>query len=229
MREPLTLDSRLSAIERMIPPCRSVADIGADHGMLGAHLLLTGRCQRVQLLDVSEASLRKAGRLIRRLGLWDRASFGVGDGAQALVETPDCAVIAGMGGLTIAGIVERGREALGECLRVMQPNVAIAALRLKLSQMGYCLVDEDIVRAGGRWYVVMAAGRGEARYNDMELLAGPVLLRKGHPNLAGYARFRARVAREALEGARQGGGAAAYELMKQVACWEEILRGCDGE
>ena len=34
MREPLTLDSRLSAIERMIPPCRSVADIGADHGML---------------------------------------------------------------------------------------------------------------------------------------------------------------------------------------------------
>ena len=55
MREPLTLDSRLSAIERMIPPCRSVADIGADHGMLGAHLLLTGRCQRVQLLDVSEA------------------------------------------------------------------------------------------------------------------------------------------------------------------------------
>ena len=55
------------------------------------------------------------------------------------------------------------------------------------------------------------------------------MLRKGHPNLAGYARFRARVAREALEGARQGGGAAAYELMKQVACWEEILRGCDGE
>ena len=108
----------------------------------------------------------------------------------------------------------------------MQTNVAIAALRLKLSQMGYCLVDEDIVRAGGRWYVVMAAGRGEARYNDMELLAGPVLLRKGHQ--PGRIRPLSPGGQEALE-ARQGGGAAAYELMKQVACWEEILRGCDGE
>lgn len=228
MREPLTLDGRLSAIERMVPPCRMVADIGADHGMLGAHLLISGRCDRVQLVDVSEPSLRKAGRLIRRLGLWERAAFGVGDGAQALREKPDCAVIAGMGGLTIAGIVERGRQAFSDCLIVMQPNVAIDQLRLRLCQMGYFLVDEDIARAGGRWYVILAARRGLARYTDRELLAGPLLLAKRHPQLAGYARFRARVARKALEGAKKAGGHAAYELMKQVACWEEIISEYDG-
>lgn len=63
--------------------------------------------------------------------------------------------------MTIAGIVERGREALGECLLVMQPNVAIAALRLKLSQMGYCLVDEDIARA--RRPLVRGDGRRPGR------------------------------------------------------------------
>lgn len=52
----------------------------------------------------------------------------------------------------------------------------------------------------------MAAARGEARYNDMELLAGPVLLRSGIPILAGYARFRAR-----LPGGAGGGRARAAE------------------
>ena len=56
--------------------------------------------------------MTKARRLIYGLGLTDRVDFCVGDGAQALKEPPDVAVIAGMGGQTIAGIVERGRDML---------------------------------------------------------------------------------------------------------------------
>ena len=40
---PLT-DERLSEMIRMLPKCGIVADIGTDHGRLGAQLLLTGKC-----------------------------------------------------------------------------------------------------------------------------------------------------------------------------------------
>ena len=45
-RMPLT-DERLSEMIRMLPKCGIVADIGTDHGRLGAQLLLTGKCGKV--------------------------------------------------------------------------------------------------------------------------------------------------------------------------------------
>ena len=91
----IALDARLSAIRDLAGSCARFADIGADHGRLGAHMLLHGLCERAQLADISEASLAKARRLIYGLGLTGRVDFCVGDGAQALKGPPDVAVVAG--------------------------------------------------------------------------------------------------------------------------------------
>ena len=120
----ITLDPRLSVIAELVGECESYADIGCDHGRLGAFLLQTGRMERAQLTDVSAESLQKARRLIGLLGLSDRVDFRVGDGARALEEPPEVAVIAGMGGALIARLVREGREYLGDSRLVLQPNVA---------------------------------------------------------------------------------------------------------
>ena len=90
---PLT-DERLSEMIRMLPKCGIVADIGTDHGRLGAQLLLTGKCGKVWFSDISAPSLEKARGLIAQRGLQERAEFFVGDGARALPGAPDAAVIA---------------------------------------------------------------------------------------------------------------------------------------
>lgn len=216
------LDARLTAIERMVPSCPCAADIGADHGFLGVHLLARGKCERVQFLDISASSLKKAARLVRRLGLEGRADFAVGDGAQALLYPAQAVVVAGMGGQTIAGIVERGAGRLADSLLVLQPNVAIPELRLRLSRAGFCIVDEDLARAGGRWYVVIAARKGRCEYSPEELCAGPVLIRKRHPGLAGYAQFRIRVTEKALAGAAKAEASAAVPLREELDRWRAI-------
>lgn len=220
----ITLDPRLSVIAELVGECESYADIGCDHGRLGAFLLQTGRVKRAQLTDVSADSLNKARRLIGLLGLMDRADFRVGDGAKALWEPVEVAVIAGMGGTLIARLIREGREYLGDSRLILQPNVAAYALRRMLTECGYVIYDERIAPDGRRNYVIIAAKPGAARYTEAELTVGPVLLKEKPATLEPYARFQLRVARKALAGARSGGDI--EEIMKhEEACslWRGVL------
>lgn len=220
----IALDPRLSMIASLVGQCQCCADIGCDHGRLGASLLQTGQCERMVLTDISGPSLQKARRLIGDLGLTGRVDFAVGDGALALECPVDAAVIAGMGGATIAQIIREGRERLASARLILQPNVAAPLLRRALCECGYAICDERVAQDGRRSYVVIAAEPGKAQYDDRQLIVGPVLLERLPEELMPYARFRLRVAKKALEGARSSGDAVQAEpLEKEIAIWEEVL------
>lgn len=225
MTNGIVLDARLGALAAWIEPCGCVADIGADHGRLGAWLLQNRRAGHVQFLDISLDSLQKARRLIEKLGLGERASFSVGDGAQALVMPADAVVIAGMGGQLIADIIERGADALRVSRLIMQPNVAAMQLRERLMRLGFRIERERIVRAQGRMYVVLSARDGSAEYTKAELLVGPCLLAQGDPLLAQYAARQYSIAQKALAGARWGGAEGLSELEWECSVWEGIAHG----
>ena len=217
------LDARLMGIAQMLGKCDCVADIGTDHGRLGAYLLQRDLCGRVQFLDVSSDSLDKARALIARMGLLERASFGVGDGAAAMTEDADGVVIAGMGGQLIAQIVERGIARLRGAKLVLQPNVAQRLLRQRLSQLGFMIEEERLVKAGRRYYIMMGAAAGEAQYTEQELIVGPKLLAERPALLKEYARRQLDITKGALAGAMVGGAAWADELHAEVEAWEAIV------
>ena len=223
-RGAVVLDPRLSMIARLVGSCPCCADIGCDHGRLGAFLLQTGQCRRMLLTDISEPSLKKARALMHGLDLTDRVRFSVGDGALALDETPQVAVIAGMGGTTIARILREGRERLAGARLVLQPNVAAPQLREALSRLGYAITDERVALDGRRCYVVIQAEPGKSDYSLKQLTVGPVLLERLPEALTPYAAFRLRVARKALAGASASEDQAQQALLKQeIAIWEEVF------
>ena len=222
----IVLDPRLSVIAELVGHCQRYADIGCDHGRLGAFLLQTGRVRRATLTDISEESLKKARRLIGIMGLSDRADFRVGDGAKTLDEAPEVTVIAGMGGALIGRIVREGRLALGASRLILQPNVAAFELRKALMTSGYRIYDERVAPDGRRHYPIIAAEPGDAHYDERALTVGPVLLETLPETLAPYAAFRLRVAKRAMEGSVRGGDAAqTAALEREIAIWEEVL-GC---
>lgn len=219
----IALDPRLSMIAEMVGRCSSYADVGCDHGRLGASLLQKDWVDRAVLTDISAPSLDKARALIRLLGLKERTKFVVCDGVDGLDEPVDAVVIAGMGGTTAAGIVERGREKLGDARLILQANVAIAELRTRLGSAGYRITDERIVRDGRRHYIGIEARPGAMALIEREAVIGPVLLQKRPAELGDYARFRIRVAAKALEGARKGGDAeTAAALEREKRIWEDL-------
>ena len=172
----ISLDPRLSRIAEMVGTCECCADIGSDHGRLGAFLLQSGQCQRVVLTDISGASLSKARKLIALMDLEERTGFCVGDGALAIDCPVDAAVIAGMGGETIASIVEGSAGRLCGARLILQPNVALASLRRRLNKCGWRIVDEDLVRDGRRVYPILVAVEGAQQLSPLQAEAGPVLL-----------------------------------------------------
>lgn len=220
----ISLDPRLSMIARLVGKCESYADIGCDHGRLGAFMLQSGQCERAVLTDISQPSLQKARTLIDSLGLSERADFRVGDGALALEEPVEVVVIAGMGGSTIAKIIREGRERLAGARLVLQPNVAAPELRGALCECGYAVTDEGVARDGRRNYIVIQAEPGKTDYGLKQLIVGPLLLERLPAELEPYAAFRLRVAKKALMGAKASGDAAqTAPLEQEIAIWEEVL------
>lgn len=220
----ISLDARLSCIAEMVGKCDCYADIGCDHGRLGAFLLQQDWVKRAILTDISDSSLQKARALIRLIGVESRAQFEVCDGLDGLNANVNAIVIAGMGGSTIASILERGREKLGAARLILQANVAIPELRERLCAIGYRISAEKLVRDGRRYYVILLAERGQAQYSAIERIAGPILMRECPRGFADYAAYRLGIAKKAHAGAIRGGEDAS-ELEEEIRAWEACLNG----
>ena len=179
-------DRRLSAIVQLVPPCGCAADVGTDHGKIGAQLLLSGKCSRVIFSDISALSLEKAKKLVDDKGLHDKAEFCIADGLEGLPCPLDSIVIAGMGGLNIRDIIVKGKNAAMNAVLVLQPNTEIEALRRALCENRFRITDEKIAREGKRFYVIIRAEKGQMRLDETELLAGPVLLKSSDSEVKAY-------------------------------------------
>ena len=226
----LTLDPRLTALAEMVGSCFCYADIGCDHGRLGAHLLACRLVERAVLSDVSATSLDKARRLIRLLGLEDRALFVVADGARHITGEVDKVVIAGMGGTTISRILREAAGHLADKELILQANVGEEELRRQIAGGGHRIVEERVARDGRRFYVLIQAVPGQQELTDAEAVVGPVLLRERREHFEDLCAFRLRVARKALEGARRGGDEArADALRREIAIWEAAKTGTANE
>lgn len=214
-------DKRLRLLMDLLPPCRVAADIGTDHGKLGAALLESGKCEKVWFSDISSPSLEKARVLIEKLGLTDRAEFFVGDGAEAFPCSPDAAVIAGMGGNTICHIIESGREKLASATLLLEPNVGAYETRLCLMNSGYTIIDECAVTEGRHSYPVILAKPGKAEYGYDELIAGPVLGNKTDAESVFFREKQRIMLETALENAKKSDKADIAPLETELNVWRK--------
>ena len=150
----------------MIPQCDSLADVGCDHGYIGAEALASGIAKVVQFCDISEASLNKARKECERRGLFE-ADFFCANGLEG-IET-EVAVIAGMGGLEIIDIVNNA-DTLPEVL-VLQPMKNAGEVRIALMDR-YFIEKDFTVAEGRRFYTVMKLVRGKDRLSEREIMFG---------------------------------------------------------
>lgn len=206
---------RKQAICAMVPPCPLAAEIGADHGIISAHLLRQGVCAHMLVADISAPSLAKAQRLFALHGLCARATFRVADGLAALDKPVDAIVIAGMGARTVQRMLRGGAAHVGQAALIVQVNQDVAGMRRWLAQNGYQIDAEALVRDDGRYYVILRAARGRAHYTDRELLLGPILCRTRPPLYAPYLRWRQACLRVMRD---EGSRAALTIIEEELSC-----------
>lgn len=220
MRRFPELDDRLSRAAALFPACEYGADIGADHGRLSCFLLESGKAKRMCVADISADSLKKAETLLASRGLAERADFRVGDGLSVLERPAGAIAILGMGGHTLCGILENGRDQLRGAALILSAHTDMHLVRKTLMEMKYRIETEEIAYAANRFYCLLRAVPGKEALTEKQLCIGPRLMETVPAHYPEYLRWRIGLASK--KQSDQG---------RQELVWlkEEEERVCDSE
>ena len=169
------MNKRLRAIEEMVRPGVGLIDVGTDHGYLPVSLAQHGYPGRLIAADIGEGPLTAARRSAESAGLLDRIEFQLCDGLALCDPTAvDTIVIAGMGGDSICGILDRAEWCMDRCYRLLlQPMTRAEVLRYWLSNNDFVIEQERLVADGGEIYALLSAHfGGKQKLSDAELFSG---------------------------------------------------------
>ena len=155
----LPLSDRLLLCAGFVAKGDRVADIGCDHGYLGIYLLKNGIASSVIASDVREGPLQSAIRNAHKYGVGDNMSFYLSDGVSNIPRDFDTLVCAGMGGDTMVHILESAPWLKSEQYRmILQCQSKTPLLRRYLSENGWRIYEESVLRDGKFLYTVMEVG-----------------------------------------------------------------------
>ena len=159
----IELTPRLRMVADMIPVGAVLADVGTDHAYLPAALMLEGKIPFAIAADLREGPLSRAKETVQEYGLSGKIAFRLCDGLKGIrAEEVDAVSIAGMGGETIAMILEAAlwtREQ--NTALVLQPMSSMDELRRWLQANGYMIAEERLAREGDTIYTALSVRAGE--------------------------------------------------------------------
>ncbi|MCL2587804.1 MAG: class I SAM-dependent methyltransferase [Oscillospiraceae bacterium] len=231
----MALSPRLRAIADLIPAGSRVADVGTDHGYLPVWLVEQGISSFVVATDVAAGPLETAKRSAERAGVLSGLHFRFADGLDAVSpDEVDTVVIAGMGGETILGIVQRAPWLLLRQIRiVLQPQSKIPELMDGLAALGYCIVDQHLVVETGKLYTIfeVTAGAMESPLDGLRYV-NKTLLSRGDPLLESYLAELCDKLNWALCGLERAGEASVEkraELTRALTDLERFRRMCGND
>ena len=227
----MKLTPRLQAIAELIPQGSVVADIGTDHAYLPIYLLLEQICQHAVASAINEAPLKQAQETIAAFNCHQRIDLRLGDGLDVLTgaDDVDTVVIAGLGGRTIASLLDRGKNKLSQIKRViLQPMNEAGYLRLYLANNGFALVHEALVAEGKYLYEIILAKPGlEVERDPFRLSLGPRLLEKKPPLLPRLLKEKIRKLRTVYHSLQKAKKEDVTEKINEVEhqlhCLQEVL------
>lgn len=153
------INKRLLTAAEMLRQSESVADIGTDHALLPIHIVKKGIAKRVIACDIATGPLEVAKKNIEKYNLSENIELRLADGLKGLREKEcDQITILGMGGETIAGIIEDTPWVKKtDVSLILQPMSCDDRLRSYLCEKGFNIVTEKAVFSQGRIYTVIKA------------------------------------------------------------------------
>lgn len=204
----MALSKRLEQVLHMIPRCKTVADVGTDHGYLAVACIETGVAKQVIAIDVNQGPLESAKGLVKERKLDEYITCRLGDGLAATTKGEvDCAVICGMGGELMQHIITVGPELL--TTYVLQPQSHRCELKQFLVDLGYGIVQERCLVEGNQYYDIWLVERGATSMytglpkNSMLWEYGALLQKEQSPVWIGYIERRIDILQSILKHMRE--------------------------
>ncbi|MBE7064213.1 MAG: SAM-dependent methyltransferase [Ruminococcaceae bacterium] len=158
MKKTELKNKRLQMIADSMTDCKKFADIGTDHAWLPIYMVSNGFSERAIACDIRKGPISVARKNISEYGLAGLIETRLGSGLSVLStrDALDAVVIAGMGGMLIAEIIDCDKELAQSLPRMyLQPNTCEPELREYLFKNGYEIVDEQAQQDGRHTYLMI--------------------------------------------------------------------------
>lgn len=188
----MNLSKRLQSIANFVKQDSTVCDIGTDHGYIPVYLVKENISKKVIGSDISRGSLDKIIDLIKRENVEDYIEARLGDGLDILNDNEaDTLIIAGMGGLLISEILEKGKDISGIEHFILQPMVGAKELRKYLEKNNFKIISEDLVCEDRKYYEVISALRGKQEIGKkIYYEISEKLINNRHPLLKSFVEYK---------------------------------------
>lgn len=176
------MDNRLLSISGCIGE-KGFADVGTDHGYLPIYMAKRGYKGNIFASDINLEPLNCAKRNADEADVANKIQFILCDGLDAGIKNKiDSIVIAGMGGDSICGILDRAEWCFDEQYRlILQPMTKAEILRYWLSYNDFLITDEILIDDNGTTYQLICARYGKRdTLSDAELFLGKLELSRNN-------------------------------------------------
>lgn len=180
----MKLSPRLQAIADSIKSCTILADIGTDHAYIPIYLALEGCIDHAIAADINKGPLEIAQKGIQQYRLDDKIETRLGSGLTVLKpHEAEAIVIAGMGGMLIAEIIEASKDvAMSAKDLVLQPMQDSGKLRKYLLEQGFEIIDEELAKEDRKIYEILwVKYTGHSKIVESFIEIGPKVIEKKHP------------------------------------------------
>lgn len=176
----------------MVTRGNRVADIGCDHAYVSIYLMKQGIASHVIAMDINKGPLERAKENIQKYGLSDKIETRLSNGAEKLAAGEvDTIFIAGMGGALIRNILSARMDVIESCKElILSPQSEIYLVRMYLKEIGFCIVEENMLIEDGKYYTTIRAVKGEEKATTLvDYYFGHCLLTQKNPVLEQYLRM----------------------------------------
>ena len=152
----IKLSNRLKKIAELVDFGATVIDVGTDHGYVPNFLCEKKISRDIIATDISKNSLEKSIELTRER---DNEKYIRNILANGIVkENRDNIIIAGLGGIQIAEIILNSIEIARSAKKlILQPMQKTNILRRELNNMGFEIIDEEIIFEDDRYFEIIIA------------------------------------------------------------------------
>ncbi|MDU7114547.1 MAG: class I SAM-dependent methyltransferase [Peptoniphilus harei] len=152
----IKLSNRLKKIAELVDFGATVIDVGTDHGYVPNFLCEKKISSDIIATDISKNSLEKSIELTKKMG---NEKFIRNILANGIVkENRDNIIIAGLGGIQIAEIILNSIEISKSARKlILQPMQKTNILRRELNNMGFEIIDEEIIFEDDRYFEIIIA------------------------------------------------------------------------
>ncbi len=220
----ITLSKRLQCLADKIEKGSIVADVGTDHGYIPAWLIQNGICDRVIASDIKSGPLQAAVNTARNAGVDNSIDFRLCAGLDKYgPDEFDTAIIAGMGGETVIGILEASPWTKNKRM-IIQPQSKLPELRRWMYENGFVITDAELVYDTGRIYLVWQVTGGIPEKEPDKYLIDPELINKRDALLGSYLDGMIKRELKILKGMEKGANISEDELVAQRAAIEKLKK-----